>query len=267
MRPLLLPSGTPRSSGAAPDEDVLAAYAYPPLGEAPCWLRANMVATVDGAATGPDGRSGSISSGADRRLFHHLRGLCDALLVGAGTARTENYRPLSSSDEVAAARAASGQAPRPTLVVVSRALRLEPDLRMFSGPDRVVVVTSRAAPAAAADALAVVADVVRTGDDEVDLHEALDLLAGRGLRLLLCEGGPSLLGDLVADGLLDELCLTVAPVALSGTAPRAAHGRPAAVPVSLEPAIVVLADDGSLLTSWRRPLAGPAPLRPTNPRP
>jgi riboflavin biosynthesis pyrimidine reductase len=255
---LLLPAPGPPgehlpSSRQSVDE-VLAAYTYPPMGAARWWLRANMVTTLDGAAVGPDGRSASISSDDDRLVFHRLRGLCDAVVVGAGTARTENYRPVAVSDTVAAERAARGQAPRPALVVVSRSLALDPTLRMFSGPDRVVVLTSRSAPQAAAQALTGVADVVRTGGQDVDLREGLGQLADRGLRLLLCEGGPSLLGDLVADGLLDELCLTITPLALSGSAPRAAHGRPAAVPLGLLPAVLALTDDGTLLTAWRRPL-------------
>jgi 5-amino-6-(5-phosphoribosylamino)uracil reductase len=244
VRPLLPADADPA--------EVLDGYATPPPGRRGWWLRANMVASADGAATGPDGRSGPLSSPADRQVFHHLRGLADAVLVGAGTARAENYGPVSASEQVAAQRVARGQGQRATLVVVSRSMALDPSARMFGGPERVVVVTSRCAPAAAVAPVAAVAEVLRTGREQVDLAEALTVLADRGLRQVLCEGGPSLLGDLVAADLVDEVCLTVAPLLLAGCAPRIAHGARPPVPSSLDLDGAVLAEDGSLLTRWRR---------------
>jgi riboflavin-specific deaminase-like protein len=244
VRPLL--------PAATDDPEVLAGYATPPVGPRGWWLRANMVASLDGAATGPDHRSGTLSSPTDRKVFHHLRGLADAVVVGAGTARTEDYRPVSTSEAVAAERLARGQAPRATLVVVSRSMMLAPSARMFAGPDPAVVVTSRSAPADAVAAVAQVAEVVQVGADRVDLAEAVQLLAARGLRQLLCEGGPSLLADLVTADLVDELCLTVAPVLEGGSSPRIAHGSTPATPPTLDLVGMVLATDGSLLTRWRR---------------
>jgi riboflavin-specific deaminase-like protein len=235
-----------------PVEAVFAEYAYPTLAGGRWWLRANMISSLDGAVTGPDGRSGSLSTQADRALFHHLRGLADAVVVGAGTVREENYGPVQAPDDVVAARLERGQQPRPTLVVVTRSLRLEPDARAFSGPDRVIVVTSRAAAWPDVDRIGQVADVIRAGDDEVSLVEMLGHLADRGLRRLLCEGGPALLGDLVADRLVDELCLTVAPVLVGGAARRIATGRAAEPPLGFAAAALSLADDGTLLSRWRR---------------
>ncbi|HZP16029.1 MAG TPA: dihydrofolate reductase family protein [Nocardioides sp.] len=65
-------------------------YAWP----AGPWVRANFVSTVDGAAQGPDGRSGTINNEADVALFQQLRSTADVILVGAGTARTEKYGPV-----------------------------------------------------------------------------------------------------------------------------------------------------------------------------
>jgi riboflavin-specific deaminase-like protein len=234
------------------DADALAGYAYPPLAGGRWWLRANMVSSLDGAVTGADGRSGTLSTPSDRLVFHHLRSLSDAIIVGAGTARTENYGPPRVSTAAVERRLDHGQATRPTMVVVSRSLRLDPAARLFSGPDRVLVVTARATPWPAVDRVAEVADVLRTGGDDVDLQETLGVLADRGLRRLLCEGGPALLADLVAARLLDELCLTLAPMMVAGRVRRIADGRPTEPPLGFVPAGMVLADDGSLFTRWRR---------------
>jgi riboflavin-specific deaminase-like protein len=235
-----------------PIETAFEDYAYPTLAGGRWWLRANMLSSVDGAVTGPDGRSGSLSTDTDRSLLRYLRGLSDAIMVGAGTARTEDYGPPSVDDPTLVRRAAVGQAPRPRLVVVSRSLSLDPAARMFSGPDRVIVVTSRAADWNAIERLAEVADVVRAGDDAVDLTELLGVLADQGLRRLLCEGGPSLLADLVAGRLLDELCLTTVPTLVGGSARRLGAG--AAPDPRFELALTSMSreSDGTLFTRWGR---------------
>jgi riboflavin-specific deaminase-like protein len=236
----------------AADADLLAGYANPPLQGNRWWLRANMVSSLDGAVSGADGRSGTLSTPSDRQVFHHLRSLADAVVVGAGTARAEDYGPVRDGDAQARARTARGQSARATMVVVTRSLALDPDARLFSGPDRVVVVTTRSAPGDAVERLSDVADVVRTGRDEVDLTEMLEVLAQRGLRHLLCEGGPTLLGDLVAARLVDELCLTLAPMMVAGQVRRIADGAGAEPPLGLRPAGLLLADDGALFTRWSR---------------
>src|SRR5665647_1342020 len=71
------------------------AYAYPQLAAKQSWVRANFITTLDGAAAGDDGRSGSINTGTDRDVFGLLRALSDVVLVGAGTARVEGYRRVT----------------------------------------------------------------------------------------------------------------------------------------------------------------------------
>ena len=78
---------SPGRGGAMDSEALALAYAYPQLCAEQTWVRANFVSTLDGAATGADGRSGSINTGADREVFALLRALSDVVLVGAGTAR------------------------------------------------------------------------------------------------------------------------------------------------------------------------------------
>jgi riboflavin-specific deaminase-like protein len=217
-------------------DEMVDGYAYPAIAGARWWLRAVMVCSVDGAVTGPDGRSGSISSTSDRVLFRHLRAQPDAVIVGAGTARAEDY----------------GQPSEARLVVVSRSLSLDPQSRLFDGPGRVVVATSRSADWNAVERLAQVADVVRVGDDEVDLTELVGLLADQGLQRLQCEGGPALLGDIAAAGLLDELCLSTVPTIVGGKGARIVTGAAADPAVGLALTSLVRADDGTLFSRWRR---------------
>lgn len=111
--------------------DLRAAYAYPADLAGRCWLRANMVSSVDGAAT-VDGRSSGLSSARDQQVFAVLRQLSDAVLVGAGTARIEGYRAIRAKVEHADARAARGQRPAPVLVIVSARLELDPSSSSFT---------------------------------------------------------------------------------------------------------------------------------------
>ncbi|WP_298989217.1 dihydrofolate reductase family protein [uncultured Pseudokineococcus sp.] len=253
----------PAAGGAAsPDaEDELAAlYAHDlPEPARDARVRANLVTTLDGAAAGDDGSSRSISGPADLRVLVLLRSLADVVLVGAGTARSEGYGPLRVRPSSAARRAALGQAPAPALAVVTRSGRL-PDAALARRDDdgAVVAVTCAGAGDDVLDRLrAALGDdgVVVAGDDDVDLAAAVAALADRGLTRVLCEGGPSLLRDVVAAGLLDELCLTTSPLLAAGEAPRALLGP--ALTAHLDLASLLLADDGggTLLGRWlvRRP--------------
>ncbi|PYC73994.1 hypothetical protein C7C46_24600 [Streptomyces tateyamensis] len=219
----------PASHSQELDQDDLAAlaevYAYPEqvnLGRP--WLRANMVSSLDGAAR-LDGLSAGLSSTADKRIFGVLRALCDVVLVGAETVRAEGYRPARAREGFAAARAAAGQAPAPAIAVVSRSLDLDLTAPLFTEPlVRTVVVTTRDAPAAARAAVAEVADLVEAGHGSVDLVAAQRELTARGWTRQLTEGGPRLLAGLAGSGLLDELCLSLAPLMTAGDAPRIMHG-------------------------------------------
>src|SRR5689334_21744750 len=164
-------------------------------------LRTNFVSTLDGAATGGDGLSGSINDAADKRVFALQRRLCDAVLVGAGTARDEGYRRVQRHD---------GRAP--LLVVVSHPAPL-PDALAEPHPERgdVVLVTRAGADREAVESARTLLGreaVWVLGEDEVDLAALVDRLDAEGCRRVLCEGGPSLHGSLLAAGLVDELALT-----------------------------------------------------------
>lgn len=201
--------------------DTLEAYAVP-VGVR--HVRVNMVASVDGAAA-VDGRVGALTGPADQQLLHELRTLCDVLLVGAGTLRAEGYGPLVLTEQEQRARTGRAQAPVPRLAVLSRSLDLDLTAPVFvEATARPLVVTSRAAPADRRRAADRVADVVVAGEDDVDLGLALDLMAGDDLPLVLSEGGPGVLAQLLVGGLVDELCLAISPTVVSGPATRITAG-------------------------------------------
>ena len=239
---------------AADSVDLHRVYAYPADVDEGAgstgtpWVRANMVTSLDGSAV-KDGRSGGLGGPADKAVFDVLRSLCDAVVVGAGTARAEGYKAPRAKDVDADRRREHGQRPAPVLVLVSRGLDLDPSSDLFTGDDRTVVVASGSADRTARDRLSEVADVLVAGDDQVDISAALDGLAERGLWRVLCEGGPSLLADVAEAGRLDELCVTIAPQLVGGDGPRILHG--ASVDLALTPQLL-LEQDGLLLARYLR---------------
>ena len=219
----------------------------PPPGRS-AFLRTNFIATLDGAAQGPDGRSGSINNATDRALFALQRALADVVLVGAGTVRAEGYGPAAVDPLYAAARAGAGHevAPPPIAVVSGR---LDVGEAVLADA-RTIVVTTAAAPRARRDELSERVDVAVCGDDELDLAAVLDALADRGHRRILCEGGPMLVGGLAAAGLLDEVCLTLAPFLRGGEAERMLRTDVLAPMSRWAPASLILDEDGYLLGRW-----------------
>ncbi|HEU5474427.1 MAG TPA: pyrimidine reductase family protein [Actinophytocola sp.] len=233
------------------DRELERIYGYPDGLDRP-WVQVNFVSSADGAVA-VEGRSAGLSSPADKRIFALGRDLADVVLVGAGTARLEGYRGVKPTEVRAERRARLGLAEVPPIAVVTRRCSIGPDALLVT--DTVVapiVLTCAAAPAERRAALAAAgADVVVAGDHTVDLSAALAELAARGLRRVNCEGGPHLFGELIAEGLVDQLCLTLAPLLVSGDAPRTAVGLPPAAPLELELASVLTAD-GHLMLRYRR---------------
>ena len=234
---------------------IVAAYAYPEADGSP-YVRANMVATLDGAAWGLNHRSGTISSAPDREVFAVLRGLADVILVGAETARRERYGPAVTGTELAEHRATLDQRPNPVIAVVSRSLDFDPTAPLFAeATERTIVLTTESAPRQRRDVLSELASVIVAGAAAVDFGAALTALAGHGLTRVLCEGGPHLLGEITRAGLLDELCLTITPQLAGGDAVRILAGSPPVRDAELTLAHI-LEEDGTLLTRWT---AQPAP--------
>ena len=176
------------------------------------YVAVNMVATVDGRAS-VAGRTAPISSVADRQLFHALRMRVDAVLVGAGTLRTERYGRLVRDERRREQRVAAGFEADPVAIVVSGRLDLPGDLPLLQdAASRVIVVT------AAEDSLGeCAAQVSYVRRSPMDFGEALtEVRAEHGIRSILCEGGPNLNASLFAAGLVDELFLTTFPTLAGG---------------------------------------------------
>jgi riboflavin biosynthesis pyrimidine reductase len=252
------------------ERDLLALFDDPPRRTSTgAHVRAVMLATLDGAVTGSDGRAGSAGDPADRRLFGALRALADVVLVGAGTVRAEGYENVQVPEALRAVRAARGRPDVVTLAVVTASAALpEPVLAATPAP---LVLTTAAAPGLPALRERLGADhvLIVDGPDprHVDPLTAVRALAERGLTRVHAEGGPRLLGDLFAAGAVDELCLTIGARLVGGTARRVVDTPSWFDPVVETELLLLLRDGGTLLGRWRVPPAADAsPAADTSPR-
>lgn len=193
------------------------------------WVMGNFVTTIDGAAE-VDGGSTAINDEDDRAMFGAIRAVADFILVGAETVRVENYHPVDLDEPRRQARVAAGLDEVPHLVVATRSLALDPAMRVFGNPKRrVTILTDEEAPTERAEALAEVADVVRLrGTSPSDFVHYM-----RMAKVILCEGGPRLMGQFIADGLVDEIALTISPMLTAGDSVRMAHGLAADPPMEM----------------------------------
>ncbi len=217
-----------------------------------CWVMANMVGGLDGSAA-VGGRVGALSTEPDAALFRLLRSLADVVLVGAETVRRERYRSIRLPPKVADARQAAGRPRTPRLAVVTRSLNLDWSGDAFGGApagSRTLVITCKAADPRRVERAREVADVLIAGEDRVDPEQALLLLSELGHRVVLCEGGPTLLGELVAAGRIDELCLTIAP--LMGGDPLPVSVSPPGAPLRGFALRHVLRDGDTLFLRYER---------------
>ncbi|HYF24643.1 MAG TPA: dihydrofolate reductase family protein, partial [Baekduia sp.] len=175
---------------------------------------AAMIASLDGRAA-VEGRSVRLGHPADRQLLRELRTAADAVLVGTRTLAAERYANLLDDDQ-RELRRADGRPEHPVIATVSRKLELPLDVPLFAEDVPVQVYTE-------ADGLAPTrgADVRTARLQPLTLPGVLEHLGReRGARTVLCEGGPHLLRELVAQDGLDDLLLTVAPLLAAGDAPR-----------------------------------------------
>ena len=209
------------------------------------YLGLNMVASLDGKAT-LDWRTKRLSTEVDRRLFHHLRTQADAVMVGAGTVRQERYGRMTKNDELRAKRVAEGRAPEALAVVVSGRLDFPADLPLLNEHEQSVLIATGAKHSLADAHVGI--EYARVGDDlprlMAELHE-------RGVRSVLCEGGPTLNCFLFAAGLVDELFLTMNPKVVGGAAALTiVAGRELVEPVEFD-LVSVAEAEGELYTRWR----------------
>jgi riboflavin biosynthesis pyrimidine reductase len=213
--------------GDAIDDDRLRTlYAYPDDMSRLC-VRANAISTLDGGAT-TDGTSGGLGMDGDRLIFQMLRELADVIIVGAGTARTENYAGAQMNVAQRRRRQDRGQQEVPPIALVTRSGQLDRNLHVLTHTEvRPLVMTCSNAVSFARGQVGSAAEVIDCSGDDADLVDpalVVTELTSRGLYRGLMEGGPSLLGTFVQHRLLDELCLTLAPTVAGGDAKRIAVG-------------------------------------------
>jgi riboflavin biosynthesis pyrimidine reductase len=208
------------------------------------YLFMNFVESADGRAT-REGSSRELGSDADLGMLLALRTVADAVLVGTGTIRVEGYGRLCG-EERRARRAAAGQAPDPPLVIFSRRFDVPWDASLFEAAEQPVLIYT----AAGGEVPDVAAPVEVVLLEPYTSAAALADLRRRGVRALLSEGGPTLFRGLMADGLVDELFLTLSPELVGGEERRLIPGPP------LDPVITlslqwVLQAEGELFLRYR----------------
>lgn len=203
-----------------------------------------MIASLDGHAT-IDGRAGGLGNPADRALLRELRTAADALLVGRNTLTTERYATLLDPDQQEW-RVAGGRSAQPLVATISRRWALLADVPLLSEGDvEILVYTDDPGAASLAGAQLV-------GLDPFTPAAAVaDLASNHGARLIVCEGGPSLLHDLAADGTMTDLVLTVAPLLVAGDGPSVLTGVVFDNPIAMTLASAARAGD-YLMVHYRR---------------
>jgi riboflavin biosynthesis pyrimidine reductase len=182
-------------------------------------LYANFVSSVDGVVALPGvGESGGVVSGnsePDRFVMGLLRAVADAVLIGAGTFRAgagDRWHPEaafpSARSAFAELRQRLGLRPQPILVVVTASGDIDPAQPALGD---CLLVTTAQGEARLRGHLPSGARIVVLDTGHFGGRSLLNLLHAEGLQCILTEGGPSLVGQLLAEGLLDELFLTTSP--------------------------------------------------------
>ena len=191
----------------------------------------NMVASVDGRAT-LAGQTQELSGPADRAVFFALRGAVDAVLVGTGTLAAENYGRFARKPERAQARRARGLEPEPLAIVCSRSGTFPEEIPLFNDPEARLALFS--------------------GDDAASPARVLARVREEhGVRSVLCEGGPTLNASLLAEGVMDELFLTISPLLAAGRDPMTILRSEAGEQPSPLELVWVLEGDGMVFLRYR----------------
>jgi 5-amino-6-(5-phosphoribosylamino)uracil reductase len=211
------------------------------------WVMVNFISSADGG-TAIGGKSSGLGDDDDKALFQAMRAVADVIMVGSGTVEAENYRPVTLDDDRRERRVAAGLPEVPVLAIVSGRLGFDPEARVFSDPEhRPMVITGPDAEPAKLALIGDSADMVFL--DDVTPAAILDRLGAA--RVILCEGGPTLVGQFVTEHLVDELNLTIAPTMIAGRSARVAHGAPAEPPLDMRLDRALLGDRSLFLRYLR----------------
>jgi riboflavin biosynthesis pyrimidine reductase len=214
---------SPRVGTVSDITELASFYAEPPDG-----VRVNMIYSADGAAVF-GGRAGPLSSQIDQQLLKILRGFADVVLVGAATARAEDYGPVQLSETQQAQRRHDGKTKPPPIAVISRTGQLP--TRLVSDPNQPPLLVTCAESAARHNRSSDQhCGVLVAGEDSVDVARAVALLRAHGLYRVLCEGGPTLLDELVDADVIVEVCVTLAPK-LAASQPVGHRRQPSRLPL------------------------------------
>ncbi len=206
-----------------------------------------MIESVDGRASF-DGRSSALGDDGDKQVFRALRSVCDVVLAGTGTLAAEHYGRLVRDPDVQAARERGGLAPQPLLCTLTRTGHIPSGIPLLDDPDARVIVYS-GADVELGDVAAAV-QVITVDPDRLSFASALhDLRVHRQARLVLCEGGPTVLGQLIEDRVIDELFLTLAGKLAGGTGPAIVSGLTLQHPLAVS-LRWLLEQDGSLFLRY-----------------
>lgn len=221
------------------------------------WVVVNMVTSADGATTTEAGVSGDLGSDTDMAIFAALRSIADVVLAGSATVTAERYGPAKVRPERREQRSARGQAERPRIAVISNRGDIDLDLPLFAADDAdnrpILLVAAGQVDDERRNVLESVAEVVEAGEGLVDPSVALRRLSEHtGANVVVCEGGPTLNGLLIAADLIDEWCLTLGPSLAGGESHRGSHGPALGRPHSLELARAWHQDD-ELFLRYVRP--------------
>jgi riboflavin-specific deaminase-like protein len=218
------------------------------------YLLLNMISTADGRAT-LGGRSGAIGGDADKELFHGLRTAVDAVMAGAGTVRAERYGRLVRDEHRRQIRRERGLTEEPLACIVSGRLTLTSEIPLLADPDARVAILTTSAASLPDDCRAKIEYIRAAREGAVDLPSAMSELRERlDVRTMLCEGGPHLNSQLLAEGLADELFLSLSPKLAGGDATsealRILSGPELDPPVALE-LVAALEHDSHLFLRYK----------------
>ncbi|MGI9017220.1 MAG: dihydrofolate reductase family protein [Euzebya sp.] len=235
-----------------PADQVDVYQAYQPADPSADLVRINMVMAADGRIVDSEGVSGQLGGAGDTQSFFAMRHVADGIVAGAGTVRAEGYGPMKIRENWRARREADGRVAPAAIVVVTRSMDLDVSGRLFTqAVTPTIVLTTANAPMGQVQAIRDRGGVViQAGQDDVDLGTGLRVLReDHGLSHLLLEGGPTLNGQVIAAGLADELCLTLAPTLAGGPdSKRIVDGLVGRRDLIL---LRVLEADGELLLTYR----------------